>query len=337
MILLAITFLLGTMGCSARREGKDPEKILRDMLQAKSDIHFTGTKCFEQKVGDQFFRFRMKITCRGNDKTRVEFLEPYSKKGQVIVQQGKNSWRLGSPATEPVNYRQRRSHQDIEIRNLALLLQNYRLHYLGSEEVAKRVADIVQILSKANPSIQRHIWVDTNSRFPLKSEEVRRSGPQRGVRRFYYEQIDFAPIIPETLFAVPMPQGSCSALPQRGRETLGLEEAKRMAPFAIQLPSYLPAGFALEQISWVERSPAGFLHFHYSDGLQAISLFEENAESFHPASMAQQEAPFGGVDKIYCMHDQEITILHRHWDGTHATLVGELEGGELVKMISSLK
>jgi hypothetical protein len=76
------------------------------MIRATSDKSFTGIKSFEQRLGDQFFRFRLKISHRSDDLTRLEFLEPAAKKGHVIVKRGRQSWKLGSDSQEPTHYKQ---------------------------------------------------------------------------------------------------------------------------------------------------------------------------------------------------------------------------------------
>ncbi len=351
--LAAAGLLLFSQGC-AKRSKEDAKKILDDMVRATSKGNFVGVKSFEQKMGGQTFRFRMKISHAAPDLTRLEFLEPHAKQGQVVVTQGKEPWRLDQPDSQPVHFKRFGSYREMEIRNMKLLLQNYNVQHLGSEQIAKRMADVIQICSRARPQIVRKIWVDKASRLPLKSEETSGNGTSECNKRFYYEQIQFVQSLPMNLFSVSVAQGSRSALPQTRRESITLEEAKRRAPFAIALPQHLPQGFLLQQIHWVGRGtpfskeavspesggegpPSGFLHFHYSDGLRAISLFEEGSESFLSPAMAMLEKRMGNIDRVYRLRDGTLNILHRHRGGTHATLVGELSYDDLIRMISSLQ
>ncbi len=334
--LFLFLFVMNVSGCSTKKT-QDPEKILREMMRASSDTSFTGIKRFEQRLGNQYFRFRMKISHQPPDLMRLEFLEPVVKRGFIVIRRGGQSWKIGSVTQEPVHFRRFGSYRDLEIRNLDLLLKNYRLHYLGTEQVAQRMADVIQILSRFQPGIERRIWVDRLNRIPLRSEENLSTTAGLFSKRFMYEQIKFMRNLPENLFTVPMPAGSRSMLPRPGQESICLADAKRIAPFPISLPRCPPRGFILEQISWIERPPSGFLHFHYSDGLRAVSLFEEDTQNFHPPYLAALERMAPGSDRVYRMHDGTTTILHRHKDGVHATVVGETGEQELLRMISSLE
>ncbi len=322
-------------GCS-KPSSPDAQAMLSEMVTAGSRNSFSGIKTVEQKSGNQFFRFRMKIDHLAPDSTRMEFLEPEAKRGQIVVKRGSCSWRWGQEDRQPTHFKPRGSFRNMDIRNMALLMENYQVEHMGSEQVAERLADVLRILSRNDPGVQRLIWLDRASRMPLKSEETLRNEHGRHDARFVYEQIEFRSDLPPELFDVPLKEGSRSWLSPRERKSITLEEAKRLAPFKPVLPQSLPAGFVLECVRWVERPPAGFLHFHYSDGLRAVSLFEESSETFHPANMQWAESS-GDKDKVYRMQEGATTILHRHRNGMHATLVGDISGEALIRMISSLE
>ncbi len=325
---MLLCLLAMTSGCVQKKQ-QDPEKILREMIQASSNANYTGVKSFEQRVGNQFFRFRMKVSHQAPDNTRLEFLEPAPKKGQVVIAHGRESWKMESPDTSDgsVHFRNVASYHGMEIRNVGLLLQNYEVRYEGTESVANRTADVIGIVSGSQPSITRRVWIDHASRLPLKSEENANTNGEPRVKRYCYEEIKFVGRLADTLFSIPMHPGSRSPLPQPRADNISLEDAKQRAPFLIHAPEYLPKGFILEQISWLEKTPSGFLHFHYSDGMMALSLFEENAANFQAAA----------GNRIYRMRSGPITVLRRTCNGTHATLVGEVAAEEMVKMMSSLK
>jgi hypothetical protein len=63
-------------------------------------------------------------------------------------------------------------------------------------------------------------------------------------------------------------------LPVRALAGLSLAEAKAASGVDPRVPAWLPGGYALESLVVVPRGKKQILHFRFTDGAHALSLFE---------------------------------------------------------------
>ncbi|MFZ5757500.1 MAG: MucB/RseB C-terminal domain-containing protein [Pseudomonadota bacterium] len=198
----------------------------------------------------------------------------------------------------------------------------YIVRRSGQSRVAGRSAEFVEIWPRDFYRYGYRLWIDSQSRLPLRYEVVNRKGAA-------LESVEFADI--ETGIEVPR---DLFALPSGPRNTLTLMRSTE-APMPTVSPSWLPPGFRVtgsqtQRLAKAGDSPEAIRQSSsvtYSDGLASFSLFVEQAD-VDARPMGRQIGPTVAVSGV---------LNAGNAGRFRVTLVGEVPAGAAVKVVESTR
>jgi sigma-E factor negative regulatory protein RseB len=159
---------------------------------------------------------------------------------------------------------------------LALLSSRYVVVPDGSATVAGRLADRVAAYSAAG-DVAARFWIDRATGLPLASERYDASGHPESSHRFTTVAVDDAAVMPKHL---PI-----------ATTATWVEAPGGTAPEAVQAEGWLCPGATIAggldafDARLAEGTPAPVLHLVYTDGLRAVSVFEQRAR-LDPAQLS---------------------------------------------------
>lgn len=237
--------------------------------------------------------------------------------------------------------------------NSELLIQNYTLRYHSSEEkIAGLKADVLTIAPR--PEIEdrpaRRIWISEDKGVILRIEHFDAKENLRFLS--VYTQISFQPEkVKEELTKFQHNEKLRPDDSRRRRKSISLADAKTALDNRLVLPTYLPPGFKLQQITQIAfgpkravplRAPRPTVHLRYSDGLMEFSLFESKRKP--PRKQRDSKARAGKGVRIRDFHGTPVEIMKRHqtlilkWyeGGVNFALISELDQPEIIRIAKSL-
>lgn len=141
----------------------------------------------------------------------------------------------------------------------------------------------VLLLEANDPFGRTHrFWVDTTLPAVLKGESVGDEGPHRPERQFLSIQAGTG--CPPDAFRIPQgwtirrgqPPRSDGSPPRDGErrhESASLQELAKAVGFIPPSPPWLPSGFQVRSLAWVETRDGRAAQILYSDGHKNISVF----------------------------------------------------------------
>lgn len=157
-----------------------------------------------------------------------------------------------------------------------LLLRNYEVKFLGSEQIAGRDCYVIIAQPKHSDNPMRKVWVDKTYFVILRHELIDSDGTP--VRIFVVKSVDFDAEINDSLFKVP-PGWRVLNAPYRPISNLSLKEVERLVRFKVLLPQFVPEGYQLIGVGVTYcQHGTPIAHLRYSDGLNEISVFERPAQ-----------------------------------------------------------
>lgn len=197
------------------------------------------------------------------------------------------------------------------------IAQGYAVARAGQSRVAGRTADYVEIVPRDAHRFGHRIWIDRQSRLPLRYEIVNRKGA--ALESVEFVDIDTDIRAPKEMFTVP-----AGPLAQ----TLSIVRVVGAAVPAVA-PVWLPPGFRItgSQTQRVGAAPETVSAVTYSDGLAAFSFFVEKA-AVGAKPMGRQVGPTAVVSGVL---DAAAAGYFQ------VTLVGEIPAGTAVKIVESAR
>lgn len=219
--------------------------------------------------------------------------------------------------------------------NLELTLRSYRFRTEPAEKIAGRETRLFEFSPLQEGSRpRRKVWVDVESGLVLRMEIF--SAENKLFWMSVFEDIDFKPKVSPVSFSAPAPAGARVVESTEGR-CLEIDEAQRVAQFAVGIPGYVPRGFVRKCIRAKKSGDYGEIQVLYTDGLSLLSLFQSSR--FRDPLKDRKEG-----SRVLAVGDKEGE-LNRHgllsalsWPSTWAqlTLIGEISSEEMVKVGESV-
>lgn len=155
--------------------------------------------------------------------------------------------------------------------DLSQLTQLYHFTLLGQEYVAKRLARIVSITPRDDYRYARRLWLDEESRLPLKSELLDETGAS--VEQMVFTALELGSDIARHELEVSIPDNSVKWEVSQ-RETLS------PASLSWSLEG-VPEGFRIISYSRMKRTSnqTPLDHLLLSDGLSSVSIYIDESKS----------------------------------------------------------
>ncbi|MFZ5723993.1 MAG: MucB/RseB C-terminal domain-containing protein [Pseudomonadota bacterium] len=194
----------------------------------------------------------------------------------------------------------------------------YAVRRAGQSRVAGRSAEFVDVGPRDVHRYGYRLWVDSETRLPLRYEVVSRKG--RALESVEFVDVETGIAVPRDLFVAPV----------GGVRALTLLRSTE-APMPSVAPSWLPPGFRVTG-SQTQRLGDGAdavesSSVTYSDGLAAFSFFVEKA-AVDARPLGRQIGPTVAVSGVL---DAGSAGRFR------VTLVGEVPAGTAVKVVESAR
>lgn len=290
----------------------------------------------------------VKIEHGTNGEDRVTILQPSQDAGRVFVRNAKEGAMHdgGGPLSLGLSGVKSRVGSD-----LALLLSNYSLKASDGGIIAGRETYHIEILPKYPDRKSKQIWVDRRTGIVLKSVVNR---PVDGVvDTTEFTAIELSPnmwTLPDSgMQPLELPKQEARGV-NTGTKWIGvidkaelatLSSIERKEGFKLLSPSYLPAGFAMEEVRDFPsptNSQRRVVHILYSDGLSSISLFLQQEEPLWPDKVRSFFFGGGRRDGNSRHHPDEhgVAVVEGSQNGTRYVLVSDVATDTLKKMADSL-
>lgn len=260
-----------------------------------------------------------------------------------------------------------RKLQDIWETDNQLLLRNYTVDVALDEPIAGKSTYLLSINPKVVSRPKKKVWLDAQYYIILRMENYDIKGKLSSL--IVYTTIDYdRTSVAQKLKRYQEEQSereqereSNRARPYRSEET-SFAEAEKQFGGKLPQPSYLPAGFQLQSIS-VMTFRGKRIHFQYTDGLTALSLFvsKANAERQDRQNRRPPDDSFrdrrgrgnrfrGGKPTTITVKNIPIFVINQgqfrilRWElnkqseqeKLHFVLIGELSQEEMLKMAETL-
>lgn len=205
---------------------------------------------------------------------RREVVDRYGFASQVIVSDGKTEWFYDrarrrawkSPPQDP-DYKVLGTDEELE-----LLSQNYEARVSGRERVAGRDCWVLELATRQGGAPARRLWIDRRHGLLLQAKAFQSDGTVASTMRFL--KIEFEPKLDAELFRFSPPPGTSVVESRLRPGYLELEDAQLASGVEPRVPGWLPPGYVFESVNVLPYRGATLLHLRYSDGIDALSLFQ---------------------------------------------------------------
>lgn len=299
--------------------------LLRQMLQAEQHVVLQGSQTTVLNRNGRSVTSEQQVLRNGSHAFRLEYTQPARLAGQLIIDNGRAFWHY-SPASKrlevgPSRVRRLRDRVPQVMRQIKQGVLAAR--YIGRDTVAGRPCAVVEIssgdLAKA-PS--RRFWIDVANGAQLRIDEFGDRGQL--ISSSYYTTVTYNPTIPKDAFKPPAtPKDTHLASPPMSGPSLTVAQAQAQAGFAIQQPTYLPAGFQFQTASVSDFQKQKLVALRYANGLNVLSLFETKTG-------ARADAP-----PRLLRPRRGVFVLAQ--SGLRLILVGNLIQSEMEKVVISVR
>jgi sigma-E factor negative regulatory protein RseB len=216
---------------------------------------------------------------------------------------------------------------------LDLLERKYRVAVGGQDELLDRPCTRLEISRRDDGTLRERLWLDDVTGLLLRRETF--DGEDRRVRLVAYLSLDLHPADGGRPRAGAAQAGSVQRL-DAGVTAVGSQRLDALRHAGWVIPSPLPGGYQLSAIYTVSSAEGQPLQLVYSDGLYAVSLFEQRGaldpESLPPG--ARRVAELG--ERTY--EWPRATPGRIVWEAQGATfsLVGDAPRDELLEIARAL-
>ena len=162
--------------------------------------------------------------------------------------------------------------------NISLLLSNYEVIKKGTEKIANRQTEVLQILPKREGNPKKKLWIDKETFMPLRREHYNSDGTLTTLT--FYTKIDYDAKIKDSDFLPP--KGWRIIEPPQMMQKYSKERISEIVGFDIVEPNYVPEGYVLDGFYLLQPPMCRRkgVHLRYVDGLNTISVFERPSPPF---------------------------------------------------------
>ncbi len=262
---------------------------------------------------------------RPMDDRRIQFLNPESVRGRLLVSDGLQEWDY-----EPRGVlRHRRlspgALDDDDLLSYTLLRVNYLLAVDPKPRtIADRKTYVVTIKRPQGQTLARRFWIDRGSGLILKREIYGEDG--RLAVTVGFSDITYHAALPPALFNL-----SALAKTTRVAELPTAETAVPLSALRSQLAGTASApaslgGYRLVGAAMTKIGSRPVLHLRYSDGLNLVSVFEQRRTQ--PARPTLVPAGLRvislGATPVHVGHRASLTTLNWDTPTLNTTLMGEM-------------
>ena len=287
--------LLCLMRLPAAGAEDDASRMLRESLDPPAAA-YSGTVAVTEVRGGGPETRRLNVRYAPGGRSRRETLDRFGFVERLVVCDGATEWvwdRRSKTAWEGVTRAQARPLSDPE-EELALLLDNYAVRRGGGESVAGRPCSVLEVSPRRGGPPAQTLCVDDEEGLVLRRTVFAPDGGE--VFRMSFESIDLSARPAASDFRFKPPAGTRLLKTRPAPDGLELEEAARATDMTPRPPAWVPAGYVFESVSVLPYKGATLLHYRWSDGVDALSMFQAppRARIRPPAGARARRTKVGG-------------------------------------------
>ncbi|MBM3240229.1 hypothetical protein FJZ31_28430 [Candidatus Poribacteria bacterium] len=364
MIIIFVLSIVSNAKADASSKLPTAEEIFSKAVKAESTVDYVGKRMvirwlpFGSIVSEERIIHQAPSTHIMELLTPVDRMGPERGRDKDDKPDNRNIDDLrGTKQTErdrmrrmPPPPREMRNPEEIWSTDTQLLLRNYTVDVAFSEPIAGQNTYLLMINPKVAARPRKKVWLDAQHYIILRMEHYDITGKLKALSVYTTIDYDSASVARQLKQYSEKEQGRG---PDRRRpyqsEEISIAEAEKQLGARLPQPSsYLPVGFQLQSTSMVAFRGNPSIHFRYTDGLTAFSLFASKVsnESEEKPPRPERGDRFGGVkpttvvvkNTIISIIDQgHIKILRWEVSNLRFVLIGEeLSQEEMVKVAEFL-
>lgn len=205
---------------------------------------------------------------------RRETLDRFGLPLLTVVSDGEVEWtydRAAGTAWRGAPAERERGWADPE-EERALLADNYAAALEGTEDVAGRPCRVVAVRPRrGGPPVQR-LWRDAERGLVLQRVVYDADGSEAS--RMRYQTVTYDPPGKPSDFRFRPPAGVRVVKTRPSPDALELDEAAKATALTPRPPAWVPPGYVFESVALLPYRGATILHYRWSDGVDALSLFQ---------------------------------------------------------------
>lgn len=295
--------------------------LLTLMLHAENSLPLSGNQVTLVDRGGLDISSEQKIQRNGARALRLDYLRPARLAGEQYIDNGrfychfvppKNMLELSPSRVQGLRVRVPQVIR--QVKSGRLLVQQ-----IGQDTVAGHACVILQVMVRsAVPVPSQKFWVDPVNGAQLRNEQYDAQGKLRSAS--YYTQVVYNPVFAPATFRLP-PGGRVAAT-GFAPPTLTVDQVRAQAAFPVQVPAVLPAGFRYGGGSVSPRGSSQVVELRYSNGANALSVFETPERPSLGALPPQH--PHSGV-------------LFSRQNGLKIVIIANLSSADLDSTLASLR
>lgn len=263
---------------------------------------------------------------RPQDDQRIEFLNPESVRGRLLVSDGVQQWEY-EPHQKLLRHRRLSlgALDDDDLLSYTLLRVNYLLAVDPHPRmVSDRKTYLVTVKRPQGGVLARRFWIDSGSGLILKREIYGEDGKLAVTVGF--SDITYHPALPLSLFNLASLNGIVRAAELPTAETaISLKTLPAQLAGKAAAPASL-AGYRLVGATTTKIGLRPVLHLRYSDGLNLVSVFEQRrTQPARPTLVPPgQRVLLLGHTPVHVGHRASLTTLNWDTPVLNITLMGEM-------------
>jgi len=209
---------------------------------------------------------------------RREILDRLGLPSVTIISDGETEWVYDRARS--IAWRGEPADPDLKLldpdEEMDLLLSNYEVREAGSERIAGLECRVLEIWSRPGASEAsrkiRRLCVEAESGLVLLKVSFDAAGERMSSVRFL--RLELAPKLSERTFVFRPPSGVEIRENRLRPDYMRLEEAAAATALRPRPPTWLPSGFLFESVNLLAYRGTTILHYRYSDGIDALSVFQ---------------------------------------------------------------
>jgi outer membrane lipoprotein-sorting protein len=295
--------------------------LLKKAYSNQRLVSHTGTLKTEVFLGNKTSSSMVDIQQK-EGKVRTDYKSGLSA-GLSIIDDGKKTMTINSKNNTVVVC----SIPDLS-NDISFLLLNYNVMTKGTEKIAERQTQILQIIPKRKGNPSTKLWIDIKTFIILKREYY--NSDNTLVSKTSYTKINSNTKINDDVF-IPPSQATYLESDLSAEKT-----TKDGIPFSIFKPKYLPVGYVLEGY-YLFKPPSGKgVRLRYTDGLNTISILEVVPPTgWHPMRWIWGRGR--GVQRCRFIDNLQGRAIRIYRDKLNIAIVGDISENELQKIADNIK
>ncbi len=319
--------MLAVTGGSVLAES-NPMTILRNMLEAEGRASFTAYQVTTLSKGPSVTSEQL-VFRQGYRGMRLEYASPPSLKGEILVDDGRESMHL-IPREKVLRIRPSRLsvlRERTEQAAQALRAGQLRVDLVGRDKIAGHTAYVLVVKPRrGDQGPTRKFWVDADHWVKMKTEDVAPNGTVTSTS--YYARITFLEDVPDAKFHIDPPPGYRVERKAGPPGLLPIDKARKMVRFQLATPRYLPAGFRLAGAAVEPFRGSHIVGLRYTNNVSSFSLFQTPEKALNPRFMERlHEGPVRPGRGVYSWKKGSLNL----------TLVGNLTSDQIKRISGSIK